>query len=100
MHTYLCLMVLRCSGPHALSLSGDIYCCSTAEMMEFSVSARRVASGCSVMLKEGMRPSPVVDEETVTVEAGKDEKEAGKAEEIPEAGKAISVEQPVYVSVL
>ena len=85
-----------CSGPHVLSLAGGIYCCSASEMVECSLSARQAAAGFCVPLKEGMRPAPVVAEETEVTE-----KQAEKTEETAavDEGKA-SQEQSVYVLVL
>lgn len=78
------------SGPRALSVVGDIFCCSSAELFEFSVSASQVAAAaCCVPLKEGMRP---VVEETKTVSEAKP---AEKSEEIAAAGEGkVSEEQP------
>ena len=74
---------------------------STSEMAEFSVSALHAAAGCSVPLKEGMRPAPVVVEETEVVETGKDEKQEEKAEEPAAASSGEApAEQPVYVLLL
>jgi len=93
----MCLCV-TCSGPHALSVVGDIYCCSSGELLKLSVSARQVAAAaCCVPLKEGMRP---VVEETETAEAVSEEKTAEKSQEIPAAGEGkVSEEQPAYVTV-
>ena len=91
-------MLLDCSGPHALSLAGGIYCMSTSEMVEFSVSALHAAVGFSVPLKEGMRPAPIVVEEIQVVETSKDEKHEEKAEETAAAAAGdITAEQPAYV---
>jgi len=96
---YVYYMLLVCSGPRVLSLVGDIYCCSASEMVEFSVSACKATVGCSVPLKEGMRPAPVVVEETEVAEI-KDEKHAEKVTEVAAEGEGkVSEEQPVYVLV-
>lgn len=91
-------MLLYCSGARVLSLVGGIYCHMMSEVVEFSVSACQAAAGCSVPLKEGMRPAPVVAEETEVAETSKDETPAEKAEETAadDSGK-VSQEQPVYV---
>jgi len=89
---------LDCSGSRTLSIAGGIYCASASELAEFTVSARQAAAGCCVPLKEGMRPAPVVAEETEVAEVGKDEKEAEKSEEPAAAGKVEVSEQLVYVS--
>lgn len=67
---------------------------STSELVEFSVSALHAAVGCSVPLKGGMRPAPVVVEEIQVVETGMDEKQQEKVEETAAAATA---EQPAYV---
>jgi len=81
------------SGPRALSAVGDVYCCLSSELFEFSVSASHVAAAaCCVPLKEGMRP---VVEETET-----DDKPVEKSGEIPAASEEkVAEEQPVYVTV-
>jgi len=84
------------SGVRALSAVGDVYCWSSSELLEYSVSTSQLAAAsCSVPLKEGMRP--VVVEVTETAEgAGGDEK---PAEEIPAASEEKAAgEQPVYVA--
>ena len=89
---------VACSGPHAVSAVGDVYCCSSSELLEFSVSASQIAAAtCSVPLKEGMRP---IVEETEATEATTEEKTAvEKSEESPAAGEGKATEeQPVYVA--
>jgi len=89
------------SGPHVVSLGGGVYCSSMSEMVELSVSTYQVAAGCSVPLKEGMRPVPVVAAETEVAETGKDEKRAEKAAETAATGEGkVSEEQTVYVLIL
>jgi len=85
-----------------LSLGGGIYCCSASEVVECSVSARQAAPCFSVPLKEGMRPAPVaVEVETEPAEAGKEEKQAEKAEETPVTDEAKAAQEELgYVWVL
>jgi len=68
---------------------------STSELVEFSVSALHAAVGCSVPLKGGMRPAPVVVEEIQVVETGMDEKQ--QEEKVEETAAAATAEQPAYV---
>lgn len=83
-----------CSFPRVLSLNGGLYCSSASELLEFSVSASQATVGCTVPLKEGMRPAPV--EDVKTAEVGGNEKEAEKSEGTAVAEEAkVSEEQPV-----
>jgi len=91
-----CDVFVDSSGPHVVSLGGGVYCSSMSEMVELSVSTYQAAAGCSVPLKEGMRP--VVAAETEVAETGKDEKRAEKAAETAATGEGkVSEEQTVYV---
>jgi lethal(2) giant larvae protein len=82
------------SGLTVLTLSGGVFHCLAGELNEFSVAARPSAPRCSVQLKDGMRPVPVVvaeaaetatDAPVATEAAGdKDEPVAAAPEELHE----------------
>jgi len=74
-----------------LSRDAGVYCWSSsaAELVKLTVSARQAGlTGCSVPLKPGMRPAPVVEDVEVA--------EAGKEEE-QNMEETATAQQPVYV---